>query len=87
MNRLIVLEQEERINNVERRRRIFELVEDGTAVNIVKESVKFVRLVGKAPVVNEDVFNATTTLVLVGNVDGQAGRFLRGIMSRCDRAG
>jgi hypothetical protein len=36
MNRLVVLEQEERINNVERWRRMFELVEDSTTVDIVK---------------------------------------------------
>ncbi len=54
---------------------------------MVKESVKFVRLVRKALVVDEDVFNATTTLVLVGNADGQAGRFLQGIRLCCDREG
>jgi hypothetical protein len=87
LNRLVVLEQEKQINNVKRRRRMFELAEDGTAMDIVKESVEFVGLIRKTPVVNEDIFNPTTTLVLVSNVDGHAGRFLRGIRLCCNRAG
>jgi hypothetical protein len=66
---------------------MFELAEDKTAVGIVKESVKFIGLVGKAPVIDEDIFDETTTLVLVGNVDGQAGQFLQGIRLCCNRAG
>jgi hypothetical protein len=48
---------------------MFKLPEDGATINIVQKSVKLIRLIKKTPVINEDVLDASTALVLISYAD------------------
>ncbi len=49
MKGLVVPKQKEQIDNVERRRRLFNLLEYRSAINVVKENVELLGLVREAP--------------------------------------
>ncbi len=83
---LVIPKQNGRIDKVERRRRMFELSEERSTINVVKENIKLVRLVREAPVINESVLNLSMTLVLFGCADRRARQFLCDVGWRRDWA-
>jgi hypothetical protein len=73
----VIPKQEEWVDNVKWRRRVFEFPEDGSAINVVQENVELMRLIKKSPVLNKDVLYLSAALILLGHTDGCAGQFLQ----------
>ncbi len=59
MDRLIVLEGEQRVHHAEGWGWVLKLSKDRSAINVVQEHVEFVRLVREAPIIDEDILNST----------------------------
>jgi hypothetical protein len=86
MNRLVIPKQEEWVGDGKGRGWMFEILKDRAAIDIVQKNVKLIRLVVKAPVVNENILDASTALLLIGHMDWQTRRFLQCVGWRRDRA-
>ena len=69
MERVVVTGQKPRVDVVEWRRRVLAPTQDGSATNVVQESVKFMGLIGIAAIVKEYV-RAPSSSRLRGDSDG-----------------
>jgi hypothetical protein len=74
---LVVSDEETWVDVVKRRSWVFALANDGSAINVAEEDVKFVGLVWEATIVIKDVLTLLATHSL-----GDANRFGAGICGK-----
>jgi hypothetical protein len=72
---LVITKQEERVNNIKWRRRVFEFPKDGSTINVVQENVELVWLIREPPVVNKDVLYSLADLFFLATWMGVPGSF------------